>query len=598
MRQRRGIYVLLAVAVLLTGARSLLALRGFFYSDDYGLRYRAATQALDLDFLTQTYNGHVNPVGWSLAWLAQRAFPGSYVAVVAVLAILWVATLLVAGWLAVELTDKLMPAILTMLILSVTPFQWDVSVWWSAAIYAIPYQLFMLLTIAALVRTRAMESPGAFRWLATAFYLLACLSFSRGVMGLLLVFVCVTCLPWGGRAPMGAKQGWSWGRDVWASMLGVAALTGAFVVVRIWASDRPSGDPGAVVRATRDMLTHNILPGLWGGPGSWFPVPLPDGWPSVIAVPAPSAVVMIAASVMTVATLIGIWMTRRQLRAFVIGTIAWVGAVAVVAAAARAGTALSSPAYRYTFDAVWPAVFLVALHTQSIRRPRVRWGLGLLGAGLVLAALASTSVPARLWGHNLGKPYVSNASAGFASIPAGQVVLPQAAPAGMVDPLLLAPYADTQAVLQPQSGSPEFGESAGEQLLGFAADGRVEIQDVEGPQSVTGPDPDCGYAVTSNPRLVPLDGELVNWNWYARAAYFTGTATTLNVAFGGRITTVPLAAGGLTSVFFPVSGPGRDVLVSVNDPGVTVCLTELRIGNRVGPGGDVVAAPPGGGRNG
>ena len=72
-----------------------------------------------------------------------------------------------AGWLAVQLT-KCMPAILTMLILSVTPFQWEVSVWWSAAIYAIPYQLFMLLTVAALVRIRGMVSPGAFQWSAAA----------------------------------------------------------------------------------------------------------------------------------------------------------------------------------------------------------------------------------------------------------------------------------------------------------------------------------------------------------------------------------------------------------------------------------------------
>jgi hypothetical protein len=345
------------------------------------------------------------------------------------------------------------------------------------------------------------------------------------------------------------------------------------------------------------MLTQNILPGLWGGPVSWAPVPLPDNWPSVIAVPAPGKGLILAAIVMTLAGLIGVWLTRHELRPYVIGVVGWVGAIALVAAAARAGNPLASEAYRYTFDAVWPALFLVLLFTRSSLRVGLQWGLGVVSVILVVAAVGSTSFPVQIWGDNLGKSYVNNATEGFGSITSGQVVLPQAVPAGMVDPLLLAPYANTEAVLQPQSGSPDFGKYADGQLVGFALDGRFEVQDVQGARSVEGPDPDCGYAVTSAPREIDLDGELINWNWYARVAYFTGSPTTLNMAFGGEITTVPVTAGGLNSIFFPVSGPGRDVLVSVSDPGVTLCLTEVRIGNRVGPGGDVVDAPPGGGPN-
>jgi len=75
-------------------------------------------------------------------------------------------------------------------------------------------------------------------------------------------------------------------------------------------------------------------------------------------------------------------------------------------------------------------------------------------------------------------------------------------------------------------------------------------------------------------------------------AYFSGTDTTLNLAVGGRISSVALESGGLKAVYFPVNGPGQDVLVSVSTPGVSVCLTEIKIGNRESRRtGDVVPLP-------
>ncbi len=124
---------------------------------------------------------------------------------------------------------------------------------------------------------------------------------------------------------------------------------------------------------------------------------------------------------------------------------------------------------------------------------------------------------------------------GFADIPPNQTLIPQGVPEDLV-PGLLVQYANTRAVMSPQPGAPVFSETTRGTLYGFSDDGSVEVQDVVGPTSPEGPDRDCGYAVTSSPRTVPLQGRLIAWIYLARVAYFSQTDTTLNIAVGGRST--------------------------------------------------------------
>jgi hypothetical protein len=171
-------------------------------------------------------------------------------------------------------------------------------------------------------------------------------------------------------------------------------------------------------------------------------------------------------------------------------------------------------------------------------------------------------------------------------------MLPQGVPNDLIERSLMRNYANSVVVMTPQPGAPTFGAVAQGDLLGFATDGFLQKQDVAGPASIEGPDPDCGYRVTDQPRLIPLDGNLIAWPFYARVAYFSGSDTSLNLAIGGQIHTVPIQSKGLRTVYFPVSGPGADVLVSVNTPGATICVTDIRIGNRVDPTTDEMVPAP------
>jgi hypothetical protein len=268
--------------------------------------------------------------------------------------------------------------------------------------------------------------------------------------------------------------------------------------------------------------------------------------------------------------------------------------VILLAGIARSGTLTASVAYRYTFDLVWPVTLLMVLAVvPAINVARRVWrpGVAILSSTVVLAVW-STIVPARDWAQNPSKDYVANAVAGFAGIPEQQGLLDQGVPFDLIHPGFMAAYANASTVLSPQPGAPEFRHFVEDSLVGFSPEGILQENDVAGPKSRPGPDTDCGYAVTDLPRTIPLDGKLIAWDFYARVAYFSGSETTLNLAFGGQIHSVPLRAGGLRAIYFPVSGPGEEVLVSVGTPGVTACVTDLRIGNRVVAGTDELVPLP------
>src|SRR5690606_11032336 len=128
--------------------------------------------------------------------------------------------------------------------------------------------------------------------------------------------------------------------------------------------------------------------------------------------------------------------------------------------------------------------------------------------------------PARDWMGNQARVYMANAASGFQLIPEGQTVLNQGVPEDLIHPGLMAPYANAEVVMTPVPGAPTFGTYAADRLFGFDSDGNVREQTVLGPTSLPGPDANCGYAVTTAPRSVPLDGDVIAWDFYARVAYF------------------------------------------------------------------------------
>jgi hypothetical protein len=574
------------------GIRGVLSLRGYLYLDDFAFRYWASTQPFGVDYLTRPYGGHVNPVGLAVQWLLQSVLPGSYIALTIFAVCCFVVSLILLGAVLWQITRRAAGVVLGVLVAGMSLFTFEVTVWWAGAIYAGPYQVFLLACLyGALMRVKT----GGVAWSGVALVAAAGagLSFSRGALGLVLVFALVASLPLSEGRALGPVGSLASARAMWAGMAAIAASSAYFVV-------RNAGDitsagfavgqlPGYAWR----LLVLNILPAVWGGPWRWFELPHRQ-WSPVLASPAPMWWAVWMSAIGSLVAVAAMWARRRELRGPVVTVACYTLAIMVVAGIARSGTLTASVAYRYTFDLVWPTTILPVLAVVpavGVARRLWRPGVALL-SGTVALAVWSTVVPARDWAQNRAGEYVANAVSGFSRIPPGQSVLDQGVPFDLIHPGFMAPYANARSVLTPQSGAPDFGPFVEDTMFGFASDGTLEKNDVEGPASREGPDSECGYRVTNSPRRIPLEGSLIAWEFYARVAYFSGTETTLNFAFGGQIHTVPLRAGGLRAIYFPVTGPGRDVLVSTGAPGAVACVTDVRVGNRVSsPTGERVPLP-------
>jgi hypothetical protein len=584
--------LVVGAVLAVVGLRAALSLRGYIYMDDFAFRYWAATSPLDINYLLLSYGGHVNPVGLLVQWVAQRVAPGSYMVLAVSSLVMFAIALSLFASILWRLTRQKWAVAVGVVLAGVSLFGFEVTVWWAGAIYAGPYQLFLMACLYAAIRGVV---DGRRRWLIAAlvFALGVVLSFSRGSAGLVLVALLVASLPLADGKPIGLR---TCARRVpwfWSGMLGIAIAGGLLVLANSGRLDRPGLTVASAARYMWDVLVLNLLPAVWGGPWRWFELPN-QVWPPVLANPAPMWWAVWLAGLLSLMAAVWLWLRRPALRWLLLTVVGYAGLVLALAAYARAGSVVASVAYRYTFDFVWPLVLLLVLAvvpSVGEQRRTSRFGVVVLAA-IIVSALWSTWVPARDWAGNPTKQYMANAARGFAQIPEGQGVLDQGVPYDLIHPGLMAPYANARTVMTPQPRAPMFAEFAEEDLYGFASDGSVETQDVDGPRSPSGPDEGCGYRVTDFPRTIPLDGRLIPWGFYARIAYFSGTDTTLNLAVGGQIHTVPLRSGGLRTVYFPVSGPGDEVLVSVGTPGAVSCVTDIRIGNRVSAQtGDIVPLP-------
>lgn len=591
-----GPWAVAAAIGLLVLARGAVSWGGYLTGDDFILRYLAATSPLSLDYLFMDYSGHVSPVGMATQWLLQHVFPASHSAMAVYVALVQCATLAVAALVAHRLTRSWLGSLVMVTVLGLSVFGLEASLWWAAALYAAPYTFFLTLASYCLV-VAIMTGKRHWRIAVAASYAGALLSFSRGSLAIVLLVGVAVSLPVAGPRPLGVRGAWRWSPRLWILLTAMAVGHVGFLAIHVDSASRAGLSAGRLLTYGLDLWRLNIAPAVFGGPWRWWQI-LPEQWRPIAVLPAPGeTAAWLSLAGLLVAVLV-VARYRRHLLPFLGWVAVFAMGITVVAGIARAGTSVASVAFRYTFDLAWPLAILVVLVLFPMwwqeSRPSVRHGV-ISGSILLLVCLSwvwSSVVPAQTWMQSDARDYVHRGVASLSRVPDGQVVLPQGVPPDLLNPVLTPRFANSAVVFTPIPGAPPFGDVAMDGLYGFAESGQVEEQELLGPTSEKGPVSRCGYAITSTVTPVPLDGDLIEWGFYARVVYFSGVDTTMNVAVGPEVTTIPITGGGLHSAYFRVSGPGSDVGLSINDPGRTVCVTEVTVGNRTHPGGGTVRLPP------
>ncbi len=297
----------------------------------------------------------------------------------------WGLTLILAALVGFELTDRWAGAVFLALIAGLSLFGLETTVWWAAAMYAVPYQLFLVACLLGFVKALRGGSR-TWIWFGLLCYVGAVLSYARGFLLAILVFGVVASIPVQGSEALGFRTAWRWARVYWIAMLGIAALAMGLLWQRS-GTQLASTEPLELMRQVWNLLTLNVLPALWGGPWRWTPVSLPDGWSPVVANPAPPGWMMWACLIGTALALAWIWRFRPGLRGWLGWSLGFSAAVLFAGGLARAGNPFASEAYRYTFDLVWPLGLIMVLAVVPLWWQQSR--VSLWGSGLIVLICAS-----------------------------------------------------------------------------------------------------------------------------------------------------------------------------------------------------------------
>lgn len=582
----------LAAAFALVLAQGLLrwwwTIDGYFWQDDF--RYLAqARSGLDLDVLFQDYNGHLMPGSFTLARVVV-AFDSSYAVALGMILLLQAIASLLLIW-VVDLLFERRPVTLVLLAAAIfTPLTLVGVSWFAYGLQIWPVQIALLACLGSYIRWTRERGWG---WLVvTNLAYLGGLYFWEKALLIPGVLVLFAVLVLGRGQPLGVRlrsmlSQWR----LWVPML---VLTGAYLALflsRITFGDTNGQDPVDVGTFVTNGVLSTLLPGLLGGPwtasGSIFTV----GATPHLAATLAAGLVWLAYVVISV--------VRTRWRA----AQSWLWVVAVVVVdygllvIFRPTAEVLARDSRYIADAI-PIIAIGALAavlplrheeqpepTEPGRVHRRLAGLTerlpgepALAAGaaavVLIGAVFSTVQIRDTMQHTTSRLYVDTLKE-TVERDTRRVVLDAGAPFPAV-------FFGSVGELSAGMGlKPSFAD-AGQDMQMFDDAGQareVTVKDIAFEQ--TGPREQCGWLLRPG-EPVDLETGRKSFDWPHRilqVGYYGKQSPLVTITVDGTDRAeLPASDGlGLLTVRTP-SMPER-VTLTVTEPGASVCITEVRIGN-------------------
>jgi hypothetical protein len=475
-----------------------------------------------------------------------------------------------------------------------SPLTLEASSWWAVGINMLPMQLAMVLSIGATVKYIRTRRRKHLVTLALS-VLLGLLFFEKALLTVALVFLVALCLyaPGGPLRAIGATIRRWWPAWTTLTLLSLLFLAG-YLSVSTSSLRRPSSVQEVVDFVTQ-MFGTTLIPGLLGGPWSWFPAG--DGAP-ITAPTEPMRWVALALMLTFVAWTV--WLRGAAAGRAWLLVLLYTALVAGLLGATRMGSVYSAVAGavpRYIADVIVVAAIAIGVALCGLRReglddlvdapPRtapVRWAarpalLGVLAALLVSATVTGVRFGDE-WSLKAGRDYLANARADLARAPAGTVFMDEPVPESVVG-RLSHPYNMQSEFFAPLKHGPVFVTQAREVSV-FDDEGHIRPGWVRGVKAVPGPLSGCGYQLGyGKSTRVPL-ADPVNAYWHVvRIAYLADRDTSAQVRIGIDKPVAFDVRRGLNAMFLIVWGSGADVRVDVLDKAASVCSNEIAVGELV-----------------
>jgi hypothetical protein len=586
---------LVPVALVLVAAhlafRAWAIWSSWFLLDDFNLLSQGQVSSPDWQYLAEPYNGHLMPGGRLVSWVvAQNGYVNWSLAAVIMLAIQALASLS-ALWMLLVLFGRRWGILVPLVLYTTSALSVPSFIWWAASLNQTPIQVAFFCAVGSwvhylrsrsvvwLVATVLAVAFGLFFWVKAllVFPVLGFLALAYFAEGDALARLSAVL------------------RRYWLGCAAGGVLVAAYLYVYLGsASDQSREFSLELVGGLADtMIGSAFSTGVLGGPWRW------DNFAPPTAYADPPRWAEHAAWVVIALVIAYLWLRRTNtLRAWVL-VVGYLMALLALLVGSRAplfGAGIGME-LRYVADAILVVTLAVGLATMPVMgavqssllrdepllsRAVPTWVVASLVGAVAIGGLYSSAAYALIWHNdNPGKSYLLTLQSDLDRRPPTDLAA-QVVPEDVFSSLA-APANNTAFLAPLLSGRARFVETSAA-LATVGPDGTLRQTLIEsGTVSRKGPVDGCGWQVRSQGRSIPLKGRAFDYVWWLRIGYLASADSPV-VVEAGDTTHETMVMAGLHNLYVRVEGTFDRVEIDGLDPGVTMCVDVVQVGEPV-PGG-------------
>jgi hypothetical protein len=575
----------LVLVALQLAFRAWAALGSWFYFDDLAFMSQAMNRPFDLDYLFQSYGGHLMPAGfaaasaltsvaaytwwpWALFLLGLQALAG--VGMLRLLVSMFGPRPLVVGLLAGYLSYV---------------FTLSAGIWWAAGINQLP--MLVALTFGLHAFLEHLRSRSTRPLVVALAWTVAGLAFYEKTILLIGVYAIVALAYFTtGDTPTRLRQLWSAYRS---AVISFAALGAGYLALYVGLSpdltaSQDTDNPWGLL--TWNLVMVSFASALVGGPLRWESLGMGS-----LADP-PSAVQLVAWAALAGLVYHAVSTRTRSVRAWI--PLAFtMTATAVLLASNRAGAVGPAIAREYRYQPESAALFVIGAGLAllpllgAIERNDRRAGAATLwertryvapGVAVVaaLATVSATTYVSSWHENNRTRDYFDNVRAALKAAPEP----PPLVDIGIPQDLLWSyryPENTYSHVFRRLAGPLRFPTASIDQLYVFDDDGHLAPVSIPPTRSMQ-PTEGCGHRFDDGAMRIPLDGPVIGGGWWIQLSYASTEAVDAEIVAGDNTHELTLPRG-IHNAYLAADGEFTEVFVH-HDSGAApnLCVTALTLG--------------------
>ena len=569
------------------GFRAWGTIQSWFFADDLMFLGIGNTGKATIDWVFNTHNVHIMPVGLGLSIPASwfEGYPWWFAAT----QILVMATLTALSflWMLVTLFGVRWGILIPLGIFLFSSITAPTTVWWAAALNQLPHATAMFLTIGFFTKY-LRTSQRKFLISATGLFVLGLASYSKAI--LIPPFLFIFALAYFSSGNLFERVRFTIFKYIraWLAFAGSAGIY--LIIYSSTVENTASLSWGLLKQMSQWILFQSYLPGIMGGPLNWNALNKFD--PRLISSPT-YAMVVLSGLVLIAIFVRNLARYRHSAVWLALLSFYLAGHIVIITKARGMFGFYGGLETRYLYDVVAIGALTIALSYMTIlqsvtplepRRPGsfVSKSQKIVLAVGVMAWLGASTYSTILytlpWHDDRSMPQRTFIETTRASVLEKPFKIAEVwVPEQIMSPLFF-PYNTASNFFSPVSEDVTV-VSSGNDLHVFNLDGDLFPAVILGdPRNLPGPVAGCGFLVTEEPVTIPIAG-VIDFNFWMTINYLSGAPGQVKIDAGNSTRTLEVE-NGLHTGFVTTEG-SFDEITFTPIGSTALCVDQIRVGQLV-----------------